>query len=271
VCIQVGDDRDHEVLNKVGQAIGHLQALEKLRISTCSNRAGESYDWEILVPILRHVRQKIALQIDRFRRLKPEDSILLARAIHGHPMITSFEHDEHFPYECLDSLYSAVATLPALESISLCGCNQRTTPEDESALSHPESLTALLQVPSLQSVYFENFKFTPALCQATANALMEGTAITKLEFAECSFSAEGSAVMMANGLSRNTSVSHVKVESSRDQALFGVLATALPSNSTLRRLDLRWQDGDGDDDFAPVLLASAKNTGLRHLSLGADR
>jgi hypothetical protein len=80
------------------------------------------------------------------------------------------------------------------------------------------------------------FVFTPALCQATAKALMEGSAITTLEFNDCSFTAEGNAVMMANGLARNTSVSHVKVVSSRAH-------------------------------LTPVLLALVKNTGVKTVLL----
>jgi hypothetical protein len=183
--------------------------------------------------------------------------------LRGHPTITSFKGGDNFPYEFVDSLYSSLATLPALESISLCGWQQHT----EAALAHPESLTELLRVPSLRSVCFYRFNFTPALCQATANALLEGTAITKLEFKRCSFSAGASAVTMADGLKRKTSVSHVKVTSSSDQALFGVLAIALPSNSTLRRLDLHWQERDDSAHLSPVLLALDKNTGVQTVLL----
>jgi hypothetical protein len=263
-----GDCQDNEVWDKLGQAIGNLQALEKLYIRTNYDENGDlsTSAWEILACILRHVRQKIDVDITDIDDWDAEQSRYLAQAIHGHPTITSFEvGDEYFPYEFLDSVYSALATLPALESIRLCGCNELITPEDESALGHPESLTELLRVSTLRSVCFREFAFTPALCQATANALMEGTAITELEFIMCSFSAEGSAVMMASGLSRNTSVSHIKVVSSRDQALFDVLATALPSNSTLRRLDLRWQGSAYNYNLSPVLLALGKNLGLKIL------
>jgi hypothetical protein len=152
------------------------------------------------------VRQKIEVITSSVRRWDAEESRLFVRAIHGHPTITSFvagnDGNEDFSYESLDVLYSALATLPALESINL----RQTKPRDESALVHPESLTELLRVPSLRSVCFDHFDFTPALCQATANALMEGTAITTLEFKVCFFHAEGCAVMMANDLRRNTSV-----------------------------------------------------------------
>ena len=184
--------------------------------------------------------------------------------IHGHPTITSFKGGRYFHCESWDALYSTLATLPALESIHL----EQTAPDFEPALAHPESLTELLRAPSLRSVCFYDFAFTPALCQATANALMEGTVITKLDFKYCSLFAEGGAVMMANGLSRNTSVSQINVTSPSDQTLFDALATALPSNSTLRRLDL-YVEGIDDHkyDWSPVLWGLGQNTGLKNVSL----
>jgi hypothetical protein len=86
------------------------------------------------------------------------------------------------PEESMDALYSALATLPALESIKLSNRGLHRRPEDESAIANHESLTELLRVPSLRSVWFDYLSFTPALCQATANALMKGTAVTKLDF-----------------------------------------------------------------------------------------
>jgi hypothetical protein len=122
----------------------------------------------------------------------------LARAICGHPTITRFDCAEDSPYESLDALYSALATLPALESVKL------STPlsESESTLNNPESLRTLLRVPALRSVCFSEFYFKRDYCQATANALMEGTAITNLEFKECSFSAGEGATMLANGFKK---------------------------------------------------------------------
>jgi hypothetical protein len=263
-----GDCQDNEVWDKLGQAIGNLRSLELLRI--CNSDVDEvlpTPSWEILGRILSQVRQKIAVMIDGVLEWDVEQSRCFARAIHGHPTITRFVDREDSPYESLDALYSALATLPALESISLSKYQPQTTPDDESAVTHPESLTELLRAPSLRSVCFDEFDFTRAFCQATANALMEGTAIIDLEFLFCSFSDGECAAMITSGLSRNTSLLHFKVVSSRDQALFDVLATALPSNSTLRRLDLRWQESAYDYNLSPFLLALGKNKGLKNVSL----
>jgi hypothetical protein len=135
--------------------------------------------------------------------------------------------------------------------------------EDESTVAHHDSLTELFRVPSLRSVYFDYLSSTPALCQATANAFMEGTGVTKLEFKRSSFSALECAVMIANGLSRDTSVSPIIVESPFDQMLHSALATALPSNSTLRELtSVGWRPR-----LSPVISAFEKNSGIKSLKV----
>jgi hypothetical protein len=128
-----GNDQDKEVWDKLGQAIGNLQALEKLCV--CINYYDEDEDlpspnWQILARILNFVRQKIEVSINGMDNWDVEASRLFAQAIHGHPTITRFEDSGNFPYESVDSLYSAMATLPALESINL----RQTTAEDESTL-----------------------------------------------------------------------------------------------------------------------------------------
>jgi hypothetical protein len=136
-------------------------------------------------------------------------------------------------------------------------------------LAYPESLTELLLVPTLRFVRFNNFSFTPALFQATANALMEGTAVTKLEFIECSFSAVECDIIMAKGLSRNTSVISITVQCINARAVYDALTVALPSNSTLRHLELQFcqQDDDNPDCFAPVFSALGQNTALKSIKI----
>jgi hypothetical protein len=277
------NNRDHDVWDKVGHAIGNLQALDRLYITSENYRDSTDEDddsvvapvpileWEILARILKIVQQNVKIEIDDIRLRTIEEVKSFARAIRGHPTITGFEDSGKFPHESLETLFSTLSTLPALESVIFGG-----TPEvrhvDESTLAYPESLTELLRVPTLRFVRFNNFSFTPALFQATANALMEGTAVTKLEFFECSFPAVECNAMMTNGLSRNTSVMSIIAHQCKNSPLlYDALAAALPSNSTLRHLELERELGQEDEDdpdcLALVFSALGQNTGLKSLKV----
>jgi hypothetical protein len=285
LCPHMFNGHDDEVWDKFGHAIGNLQALERLSISSYNyNDDDNNYvdevevmpipDWERLARILSHVRQEVSVVLDDGddSRWAVEEVQALARAIRGHPTITSFDSCSAFPREASDALYSALATLPALESVKLCTSTRQARHGDEIALANPESLTELLRLPSLRSVCFCHFYFTRALCRATANALMEGTAVTKLTFRGCAFHAGECTAIMASGLSRNTSVSHIDVMFPPDQALFDALAAALPLNSTLQELSLRVfpsNDNPGTHvDWSPIFLALGKNTGIKTLTVG---
>jgi hypothetical protein len=168
----------------------NLQELQTIYMSSArENDDGTDVsipDWGELARILSHVRQKVEVKFDDNDSWEKEEMQALTRAIsHGQPAITSFDTCFDFPYESLDALYSALATLPTLESVWI-GTSEPLQ-ETVSALANPESMTDLLQAPSLRSVCFHHFRFTRALCQATANTLGEGTVITRLEFKERSF------------------------------------------------------------------------------------
>jgi hypothetical protein len=149
---------DDEVWDKVGQAVGNLQALEKLHYfyGGDDDEGVPIPDSEILPHILSYVRQRITLEVTTHASTwYAEDSRTFAQAINGHPTITHFEDSSGMsPYESLDELYSALATLPALKSVKLMNFGIYTRPVDESTLANPESLTELLRVPSLRSVTF---------------------------------------------------------------------------------------------------------------------
>jgi hypothetical protein len=274
-----GHDDDDDIWDKVGQAIGNLQALNALNISNGSNEYEYDDDdevvpnpgWGELDRILSHMRQTVDLVLNNADPWTVREEQALARAIRGHPTITRFDSGNSLPHEASDTMYSALATLPALEVV-------RLSSHFEIPVASHESLTELLRAPSLRSVYFEDLYFTPALCEAAAIALMEGTAITKLAFKNCSICAEGSAAVMANGLGRNTSVISIEVVSVMGEALIEVLAPALPLNSTLQELsfDLFSSiDDDYDDpnerlDWSPIFLALGKNTGLKTLRVDDD-
>jgi hypothetical protein len=270
---------DDVVWDKLGQAVGNLQALERLCMCTPVYYDDDEVvpipEWERnLACILSGVRQRITLintlyhdeDEDNISAWRADDIRSFARAIHGHPTIIRFEGGEGFPYESVDALYAALATLPALESIRLG--TQGVGQGDETVLANPDSFTELLRVPTLRCVYFDHFSFTRALCQAAANALMEGTVITKLQFWNCSFSAEESAAIMASGFTRNTSVVSISVSGPSGGALIGALAAALPSNSTLQDLSLLEGRLVSVVNMSQVFLALGSNTGLKALQVG---
>jgi hypothetical protein len=286
--------QDDDVWDKVGQAIGNFQSLDWLCIFTPNYLGNDNEDedlpnpdWDILARILFRVRQRIPLVVTSSEdedeahesAWRAQDVRSFIRAIHGHPTITRFEGGDMIPEAYMDALYSASATLPALESLIFSNTGRQARPEDESStIANHESLTELLRVPSLRSVWFDYFSFTPTLCQATANALMIGTAVTKLEFRECSFSVKASIAMLTSGLKINTSVTSISVQCSNDRALFGALAAVLPSNSTLQHLELgqrvpmrRVDDvPDMDVHLPPVFSGLGRNTGLKTLLIGVS-
>jgi hypothetical protein len=236
-----GHDHDDEVWEKLAQAIRNLDVLERFRICTRGRPRSRTHDyheeevaapipnWDRLARIISDTQQNIELDNSPWAA---EEVQAFCRVIRGHPAITNFRGSISIPYESMGLLYSALATLPALRSVRLSNSERQARLEDESAMAHHESLTELLRRPSLRWVSFESTSLTPELCQATANAFMEGTATTMLKFRFCSFPDGECAAIMATGLSGNTVVSHIHVESPVDQTLYSALGTALPSNST---------------------------------------
>jgi hypothetical protein len=259
--------------DKVGQAVGNLKALNCLRLSSFPNHHGDGLpipDGEILARILSHMRQKVRVDHDDSDTWGVEAVQALARGICGHPTITSFDSCFNFPFESMGSLYGALATLPALESVTISSSGRTSRLEDECNMAHHESLTELLRAPCLRSFCFGEFSFTPALCQATSNALMEGTAVTKLEFIKCTFSSVECAAIITKGLSTNTSVRSITVQCENARAIFVALAAALVSNSTLRHLDLSQSDDDERDCLSPAFSALGQNVGLKTLIIGVS-
>jgi hypothetical protein len=261
--------------DKVGQAVGNLQALKCLQFSSLLPYHHEDFhevaipDGEILARILSHMRQKVRVDHADYDRWDAEAVQALARGIRGHPTITSFDTCFNFPFESMDSLYAALATLPALESVTLSSSGRQARLEDESTMAHYESLTELLRAPCLRSFCFGEFSFTPALCRATANALMGGTTVTKLEFIKCTFASVECAAI-TTGLSSNTSVRSIIVHCENAREIFVALSAALTSNSTLRHLDLRQGDNDERDCLSPAFSALGQNTGLKTLIVSAS-
>jgi hypothetical protein len=88
------DGHDDEAWDKLGQSIGNLQSLKRLTISN-DKSYGQVFsisNWERLALILRHMRQMVGviLEIDGGDLWTVEEAQALARAIRGHPTITSW-------------------------------------------------------------------------------------------------------------------------------------------------------------------------------------
>jgi hypothetical protein len=96
-------NQDDEVWDKVGEAIGNLQALERLGISTLNlninyhdndddddgkDQVVPKLDWKMLARILSHVRQNVHVELHDSDRWDAEEVQALARAIRGHPTIS---------------------------------------------------------------------------------------------------------------------------------------------------------------------------------------
>jgi hypothetical protein len=206
------DPGNYELWDKVGRGVGNLESLSTLSIfiNNVFDEADEpNPDWEILARNFRHVSHDIKLDFCHGFIAGAEDMRAFATAIQGHPAITRFVtsrfHDTRgsFHFETTDVLCSALTTLPNLEHVSLYPLAQGR--EEVPELGHPKSMTELLRVPSLRSVEFYYSSFTNALCEATANALKEGSEITSLKFVEFSFP-DGGSEKIASALKKECNV-----------------------------------------------------------------
>jgi hypothetical protein len=112
--------------------------------------------------------------------------LAFARAIQGHSAITRLNCYRNFSHETLDTLSSALATLPSLEGVCIYYCqslNRDDVPtfrDKVPTFQRPESITDLLRAPSLRSVEISGLCFPRRICEATAIALRQGSSITSL-------------------------------------------------------------------------------------------
>jgi hypothetical protein len=268
------DAGDYEFWDKVGQVVGNLMELQTLTIhSFIPYNDDDHYDgdeagmpnWEIITRALRYLRRKVELwPITENSEGGYEESQGLARAIHGHPMISEFSsHD--FTFESLVLWCSTLATLPYLERVRLTLREPET--EDQRDLVNPEPLTELLRAPALRCVRFDAFYFTNALCHATANALEEGSSIIDITFDdECSFP-DGGRAIIANALKRNVSVTDVKFLGDFDEPFCITLTAVLICNSTLQNLSVHTATRASCKWFSSMFLSLGMNTTLKSLAV----
>jgi hypothetical protein len=268
------DAGNYEFWDKVGQIVGNLLELQTLNIHFLpSNNYGDDDDgdearipdWEILTQILPYLWHKVALCACTGDDDAEVEAIQgLARAIHGHPMISEFVSDMRLNFANLGPWCSALATLPSLESLTLCLMERET--EDQRDWVNLEPLKELLRAPALRFVRFHAFHFTDEICHAIARVLEEGSSIIDIIFdSGCTFPGGGRA-MIANALKRNATVTHVKFLDGFDEPFCNTLAGVLLYNSTLRNITLRLPEGVGGRWLSSIFLSLGMNTTLKSLT-----
>jgi hypothetical protein len=272
LCLHSDPDRDAStVWDKVAEGTGNLQALQEITIESLIDEDFDEedlflYDWKILACILRRLRRGIYLRMDdRAPPLWDTETLpAFVEAIHGQAMVTGFHTGDGFPFHFLDTLCSALLTLPALEKISFTQLAGEGPEEGQSL----ESMVQLLQSPILRKVDFTSLNFTNTLCQAVAKALRKWSKITDLGFSGCSFPRNGSA-MIARELQTNTTLKCLEIYGGATAIFYEALAAALPFNSTLQELALKLPTLRGvgiNSRLVPLFLALQVNTGLKKLT-----
>jgi hypothetical protein len=244
--------------------VGNLMELHTIDIHFDSDRYGYgscencSPDWEILTRILRYLRREVALCYVENYEPESEEIQGLARAMHGHPMISEFSA-LRCTFENFGPWCSALATLPSLKRVAL-DLQESTTEEVEI-----EPLKDLLRTPALRLIEFYAFFFTNELCHAVANALEEGSPVTDITVDSDSSFPDGGASIIANALITNTSVTDVNFRSDVDDHFCNTLAAVLLCNSTLQNLTVY---AATRARFSSIFLSLGMNTTLKSLSVG---
>jgi hypothetical protein len=265
---------NYEFWDKVGQIVGNLMELRVINIYFLPYHGDDDDDgdevrmpdWEIITRILPYFRRKVTLCLEDYDA-EVEDIQGLARAIHGHPMISEFStQGMGFTFANLGPWCSALATLPSLDSVAF-GLQEPET-EDQRALLNLEPFKELLRTPALRFVTFYSFYFTNELCHATADALESGSSITDIIFdSGCSFR-DGGRAIIAYALKTNASVTNVVFFCDCDEPFCDTLAAVLLCNSTLQNLTVCLpEENAGGRCLSSIFLSLGMNTTLKSISV----
>jgi hypothetical protein len=225
--------------------------------------------WQTLTRILRYLRRKVWLVLPEDNiHAEAEDIEGVARAIHGHPMISGFHSQGGgLTFANLGPWCSALTTLPSLERVTF-GLQEPET-EDQRGLLNVEPFKELLRTPTLRVVTFDGFYFTNELCHAIANALEDGSSIVDLNFDtnRCTFPDGGKAIV-ANALKTNVTATAVQFLGDSDESFCNAMGAVLLSNSTLQSLTLQLPEENANGRWlSSIFLSLRTNTTLHKLSV----
>jgi hypothetical protein len=286
--------RDHKTLLVLQEVVGNLESLQRLTIHQKYgygrgnvddySEAVESLYWQAFAGVLGGVRHPIEVRLDGEYRDDETlyDFAAFTAAMQGVSTIRSFHSSERaVTWEASDTLMSALASLPSLESVTLesfyCG-------------NHPSNcnfpgLTDLLVSSSLRSVKFSKIRFTCGLSQALLDAFKQGSFVTDLRFTDCNCVRGGDgndveedeaeiAIIRAvvQALQINSSVKCLSlIGNDFDGLLCDGVTTALLVNTTLVDLTLHVRPQYGGRWLQPLFVAMRINTSIESLDVNGFR
>jgi hypothetical protein len=272
---------------KVGKAIGNLEALQEIELFLGAHpislrldeRSTYVPDWYALSYVLSFLRHKIKLRIGYYQNWDEVEVQHFATAIRHNPFIKAVEQSGIIPTSCYYIFVNVLATLPALEGVSLSGFAHRDPLKASTMISM--NVQVLLKSRSLRSLAFDGCCITREIVEGVILALNgNGSTLTCLRFVdECKFLDEGPGLKdIANALRTNTSLTHFQFHAY--PANFGVggafvdeMQQVLRVNTTLTDLDLCFLHGhgNGDGDSMPqIITALGDNTTLKNCKFHMD-
>jgi hypothetical protein len=253
----ISQDGPFRLWEKVGKAIGNLEALQEIDLIL-----NEPYppfaDWYTSSYVLSFLRHKIKLRFGDCQRWNEVEMQHFATAIRHNPFIKAIEQKGDIPTTCFYIFVNVLATLPALEEVTLCGFAQRHPLKASTMVSM--QMQVLLQSRSLRSLTLDSCCITREIVQCLTSALNgSGSTLTCLRLIQCDYLDEGPGSKdIANALQTNTSLTHFQyvANSNTTQDAFIVeMQQVLRFNTTLKDLDLCFL-ADDDCDASPRIIAA---------------
>jgi hypothetical protein len=244
---------------KLGKAIGNLEALQEIEL-ILEEDPPLVPDWYTLSYLLSFLRHKIKLRFGYYRHWNEYEVQHFATAIRHNPFIKAIEQGGVIPTFCFYIFMNALATLPALEDVDLCGFAQH----DPLRTRRSMQIQVLLQSRSLRSLTFNHCCISRETVQCLASALNgNGSTLTYLHFHHCYFLFKGPGEI-ASALRTNTSLTHFEfIASGNTGAFIEEIQQVLRVNTTLTDLRLYMYDCPGGD-VPQIITALGDNITLKN-------